>query len=75
MISCPQATSAKELEEEEKTQNTLLADLMEYTGILKDSTVEINRSVVEQNEVSRAHSFREITTNHVFFPQSSNSRP
>eukprot|EP01036_Dinobryon_divergens_P026969 gene26969-35674_t len=43
-------SSAKELESEQRTQMTLLKDLTELTGILKDSTMQISRSVVEQNE-------------------------
>ena len=46
-----QISSAKELENEQRNQMTLLKDLTELTGILKDSTMQISRSVVEQNEV------------------------
>mmetsp|Transcript_2491 Transcript_2491/g.3873 ORF Transcript_2491/g.3873 Transcript_2491/m.3873 type:complete len:272 (-) Transcript_2491:1222-2037(-) len=50
LLQDQKANSAKELEYEQKTQQELMNDLAELTGILKDSTLQINRSVLEQNE-------------------------
>jgi len=41
---------SKELAEEQRTKNALLQELTDLTGILKNSTLDINRSVLFQNQ-------------------------
>jgi hypothetical protein len=51
LIVVLQHISAQELDEEKRNQAALTAELAELTGILKEATLQMNRSVVEQNQV------------------------
>jgi hypothetical protein len=43
--------SALELEEERRSQYALVTELSELTSVLKENTLEMNRTVLQQNKV------------------------
>jgi hypothetical protein len=54
-----QHISTQEIEEEKRAQALLTAELVGLTGILKQATIQMNNTVVEQNMV-RSHAFLNV---------------